>query len=112
MRLREKQILFAKLWALLILKAQQLGYEVVQEETFRSPEETKRLFDLGVGHKKSLHGFCLAGHLGLFKDGVYLRATEDYRPLGEWWEQQHELCAWGGRFGDGVHFSLEHEGIR
>jgi hypothetical protein len=30
--------------------------------------------------------------------------------LGVHWELMHELCRWGGRFGDANHFSLEHDG--
>lgn len=48
--------------------------------------------------------------LHLFRDGKWLSSTEDHRALGEWWEQQHELCRWGGRFSDGNHYSLEHDG--
>jgi hypothetical protein len=48
--------------------------------------------------------------LNLFKDGKYLALTEDHKPLGEWWESQGG--AWGGRFNDGNHYSLEHEGIK
>lgn len=27
-------------------------------------------------------------------------------------EMQHELCRWGGRFKDGNHYSLEHNGVK
>jgi hypothetical protein len=52
----------------------------------------------------------LAIDLNLFKDGNFLSATEDHKELGEWWEEQHELCRWGGRFSnaDGNHYSLVH----
>lgn len=112
MSLRSRQILFARLWPLLILKAFQLGYEVVLGETYRSPEETKRLADLGIGHRTSLHGECLAGHIELFRDGVYLTDSKDYRELGHWWLQQDKLCRWGGNFSkpDGHHFSVTYQG--
>jgi len=48
----------------------------------------------------------------LFKDGVFLQGTEDHRPLGEYWESLDPLCRWGGRFNDGNHYSIEHEGIK
>ena len=62
----------------------------------------------------------LAIDLDLFKDGegfemgckVYLTKTEDHRKLGEFWESLHPLCRWGGRFGDGNHYSLEHGGVK
>ena len=58
----------------------------------------------------SLHRNKLAIDLNLFKDGVYLSRGEDHKPFGEWWEAQHPLCRWGGRFNDGNHYSMEHQG--
>ena len=110
MTLREKQSFFAALVANLIEEAFQRGYEVTFGEAYRSPEEAARLAKLGKGIKNSLHTSRLAVDLNLFKDGKYLSSTESHRPLGEWWERQHPLCRWGGRFNDGNHYSLEHEG--
>jgi len=62
------------------------------------------------GIRNSLHSKRLAIDLMLFKDGVYLTNSEDYRPLGEFWESIGGT--WGGRFHDGNHFSCEHEGIK
>ena len=51
--------------------------------------------------------------LNLFnKDGVFLGGSEYHRPIGEWWEKQHADACWGGRFEDGNHYSLTHEGIK
>lgn len=108
--LREKQSLFAIHVAKLILKAAELGYEVTLAEAYRSPEEAARLAKLGKGIKTSLHTQRLAVDLNLFKDGKYLASTEDHRVLGEWWEAQHELARWGGRFRDGNHYSFTHGG--
>jgi hypothetical protein len=108
--LRQKQSLFARLSAELILKAYALGYEVTYGETYRSPEEAKRLAKVGKGIENSLHTLRLAIDLNLFKDGVWLTKSEDFGPLGEWWEGMHDLCRWGGRFNDGNHFSLTHGG--
>lgn len=110
MTLREKQSLFAQLVAQLILEAKTRGYEVTFGEAYRSPEEAARLAAAGKGIKASLHTQKLAIDLNLFKDGTFLDTTEDHRILGEWWEAQHELCRWGGRFKDGNHYSLEHGG--
>lgn len=110
MTLGEKQRLFARLYAGLILKAYELGYEVALNWVYRPPEVAAYYASIGVGIRSSLHILKLAGDLDLFKDGVWLRATDDHKPLGEWWETQHELCRWGGRFGDGNHYSLTHEG--
>jgi len=62
----------------------------------------------------SVHCVALAQDYDLFKrendHWIYCSSTEDHRPFGEWWEQLHELCRWGGRFRDGNHYSFEHEG--
>lgn len=110
MTLRQKQSLFASYVARLLLKAEELGYEVTFGETYRSPEEAARLAKLGKGIAASLHTQRLAIDLNLFRDGVYLSRSEDYRTLGEWWEMQHSSLRWGGRFNDGNHFSLTHGG--
>ena len=61
------------------------------------------------GHtKNSCYYIRLAIDLNLFKDGKYLSKTEDHTELGEYWESQGG--AWGGRFRDGNHYSLEHQG--
>jgi hypothetical protein len=111
MTLRQKQSLFTLLVAQLIVQADALGYFVTFGECYRSPEEAARLAKLGLGIKNSLHTKRLAIDLNLFsREGKYLSSTESHRPLGEWWERQHPLCRWGGRFNDGGHYSLEHEG--
>ena len=111
MTLRQKQSLFLSLVVLLVCEAKMRGYELTLGEAWRSPEEAARLAKAGKGIQNSLHTLKLAVDLNLFKDGKYLTSTEAHRPLGEWWEQQHELCRWGGRFGDGNHYSLSHRGL-
>lgn len=118
MTLRQKQSLFVVLVAELIQYAVSLGYDLTFGETYRSPEEAARLAALGKGITNSLHCQRLAIDLNLFKDGVYLSSSESHRPLGEWWEQRHAMCRWGGRFKDasgrpkpdGGHYSLSHGG--
>ncbi len=106
--LREKQSRFAVMVARLILHAGELGYEVTLGEAWRSEYEATRLAKQKLGIKRSLHSDRLAIDLNLFRDGVWLKTTEDHRPLGDWWEQIGG--AWGGRFNDGNHYSLAHEG--
>lgn len=106
--LREKQSRFALMVARLIFKAEELGYEVTFGEAWRSEEEARRLAGAGKGVARSLHCDRLAVDLNLFLDGWWLRETLDHLPLGEWWESQGGT--WGGRFGDGNHYSLAHEG--
>ena len=113
MTLREKQSTFVKLIALLIDEATSLGYELTFGEAYRSKEEAEKLSKLGLGIKNSLHTIRLAIDLNLFKDGIYLTKTNDYTELGEWWERMSTsdyICAWGGRFNDGNHFSISHNG--
>lgn len=61
------------------------------------------------GHmKNSLHYSRLAIDLNLFINGEYQGATVAHEPIGEKWESMGGT--WGGRFQDGNHYSLEHEG--
>jgi len=86
--------------ALLIQCAYEKGYELTFGDAWAK-----------TGHMaKSLHYDRLAIDLNLFKDGKYLSTTEDHKPLGEFWESIGG--SWGGRFNDGNHYSLEHEGRR
>lgn len=108
--LRQKQSLFVRLTGLLIEEAYARGYELTFGEALRTPEQAKLNAASGKGISNSLHKDRLAIDLNLFKDGIFLSKSEDHRPLGEWWEKLHPLCRWGGRFNDGNHYSLEHEG--
>lgn len=114
MTLIQKQFMFASLVPLLITEARKLGYQVTLGEAYRSPEEAKRLAKLKKGIAKSLHTVKLAIDLNLFRDGKYLTDTEAHRALGTWWELQSAgkdfNCTWGGHWGDGNHYSIEHEG--
>jgi len=91
--------------ALLILHAEQLGFELTFGDAYRDPK-------VKYGHKKSLHRKRLALDLNLFQDGKYLTKTEDHQPLGEYFESIGGT--WGGRFKkkDGNHYSIEHGGMK
>lgn len=113
MTLREKQSAFAELVGRLILLASANGYQLTFGEAYRSPEEAARLAALGLGIKTSLHTSRLAVDFNLFVNGALQTDTESYRLLGEWWERQSTsglACHWGGRFHDGGHFSVGHNG--
>lgn len=108
MTLGERQRLFVKLLPRLIDFAYEQGYELTLGDAYRDPRVhgivgTK----LGYGHPNSNHKNRLAIDLNLFKDGTFLQTTADHTPLGEFWEAQHPLCRWGGRFNDGNHYSIE-----
>ena len=111
--LRQKQSRFARSVGRLIEQAYRLGYEVTLGDAYRDPRVHG---DLGVrksySHPRSAHKVRLAIDLNLFKGGQYLEGSEAHRPLGEWWERQHPDARWGGRFDDGNHYSLEHNGIK
>jgi len=112
MTLGQKQRLFARLVARLIDQAHELGYEVTLGDSYRDPRLHGQMgIKAGYGHPKSAHKLRLAIDLNLFRDGTFLTRTVDHEPLGRWWEQQHALCRWGGRFNDGNHYSLEHDGV-
>lgn len=113
MRLGEAQELFMRQLPRLIDKAHELGYELRGGDLFRDPRVHGKM-----GEKKSYsnafscHKLKLAIDLNLFKDGKYLTTTEDHRELGEWWEAQHPMNCWGGRFDDGNHYSMTWEGVK
>jgi len=111
MRLGAKQELFMRLLPRLINKAHELGFDIRGGDLFRDPRVHGAYGEkVGYGYKNSCHKFKLAIDLNLFLDGIFMRTTEEHRILGQWWEKQHELCRWGGRFGDGNHYSLTHSG--
>lgn len=95
--------------AKLILFAYDKGYELTFGDAFRDARVHGAFGQkLAYGAANSVHKLRLAVDLNLFKNGEYLTATEDYTELGEFWESIGG--AWGGRFNDGNHFSIEHEG--
>ena len=110
MTLRQLQSLHVRLVAKLIEYATSQGYELTWGEAWRTPEQAEINAKKGVGIRNSLHMDRLAVDLNLFRDGHFLSASDDHRPLGEFWESLHPLARWGGRFGDGNHYSIEHNG--
>jgi len=111
MSLGDEQKLFTRMVAQLIDWASENGYDLTFGDAYRDP----RVFGVagtkeGYGHAFSNHKIRLAIDFNLFKDGEYLNKTEDHLPLGEYWESIGG--AWGGRFNDGNHYSLEYQGYR
>jgi len=99
MKLSEKQSLFASMVGKLLRFVDVLpGYRVTLGDAYAKS-----------GHRKnSLHYSRLAIDLNLFINGQYKTDTGSYLPLGLFWEDLGG--AWGGRFKDGNHFSLAHQG--
>jgi hypothetical protein len=109
-----KQKLFARLLVQLFTIAFDLGYEITLGEAWRPPVTAAYYAGTGQGIKNSNHTLRLAVDINLFKNGVYLTATEDYKFLGDHWKVLNSLCRWGGDFKgrpDGNHFSLENNGV-
>jgi hypothetical protein len=111
--LGQRRELLAECLYKLLAHAWQLGYTVRIGEVVRDPRVAALNAKTGAGIANSLHIDGLAVDLLLFKDGKYLTQTEDYTPLGTYWESLHPLCRWGGRFTsrpDGNHFSITWQG--
>lgn len=109
--LGQKQRRFARMVARLLDRAHEMGYEVTLGDAYRDPRVFGKFGERrGYGAAKSAHKQRLAIDLNLFRDGKYLDKSEDHRALGEWWEAQGGT--WGGRFSDGNHYSLEHNGCK
>jgi hypothetical protein len=107
--LAQKQRRFTFMIARLISYAYSHDYELTFGDAFRDP----RLYGQyglkrGYGEAKSLHKLRLAVDFNLFKNGKFLTSTEDHKFLGEFWEMIGGT--WGGRFNDGNHYSLGHDG--
>jgi len=95
----------------LIQYAYEQGYELTFGDAYRDPRAFGEFGEKrGYSSANSVHKLRLAVDFNLFQDGVYLTSTEDHRPLGEYWESLGG--SWGGRFQDGNHYSLEHQGRR
>lgn len=109
--LGQKQRRFARMVARLIDQAHALGYEVTLGDAYRDPR-LHGAFGVkqGYGAARSCHKLRLAIDLNLFRDGKFLDKSSDHRLLGEWWESHGGTR--GGRFEDGNHYSLEHEGAK
>jgi len=114
MTLGKKQELFSRGLCLLINYATFIGYEIRMGEVLRSKEEATR-----KGFPNSNHTRKLAADINLFRDGKYLSDTLDHLRLGEFWESltgEYDgveiVFAWGGRFKDGNHYSIQHGKVK
>lgn len=99
MTLKEARILFTSLIIKLIADMIEKGYKPCVGKD-------------GLKHmKNSLHYEGLAIDIDLYDaDGNYLSKTEDHAEFGYYWKTLHPLCAWGGDFRDGNHYSLSFGG--
>ena len=118
MTLREKRVLFTSLIARLVEHVATTNrYECALNEVLRDPRVAALNAKSGKGIKKSNHIVGLAADVMLYdmmkpKGKEYCETTLEHQWLGAWWVRQHPLCRWGGDWGDGNHYSFEHEGVR
>lgn len=111
--LGDTQRVFTLMIADLIKFAYKKGYELTFGDAYRDPRvfgSLGRKLKDAYGRVRSTHKRRLAVDFNLFKDGMYLTATEDYEILGLYWESLGG--SWGGRFKDGNHFSIKFGGVR
>lgn len=102
MKLSTKQQIFSECIGKLIQFAYANGYGLTFGDAFAK-----------TGHiAGSTHYSRLAVDFNLFKDGVYLTDSACHAELGEYWKTLHPLARWGGDFGDGNHYSFEHNGVK
>jgi len=107
MTIRQKQAQFSLMKARLTIYAYSLGYEISPGEGTITVITCPHCGKWVSKHKRrSLHHDKLAWDVDLFKDGKYLTKTSDHLPLGIYWEKMGGC--WGGRFGDGNHYSFQH----
>ena len=135
MNLGKRQEIFMRLLPRLIDKAHELNFEIRGGSLFRDPrlhghkgfpdimtwleanypvayEAAKAAGYSAYGSRTSLHKDKCAIDLNLRNTRTsrgpsgMVWSTEGHRELGEWWEQQHELCRWGGHFQDGNHYEF------
>ena len=108
--LLSKQMKFTRMVAQLLNYIHEEGYEVTLGDGYRDPRVFGAIGERkGYGESKSAHKQRLAIDLNLFKDGKFIETTEGHQSLGYYWESLGG--SWGGRFNDGNHYSLEHDGI-
>ncbi len=101
-KLGQQQERFAIMYGLLLIRIYMSGYQVRIGDVWANPEDGRHI-------KNSFHYKRLAADNNLFKDGKYLRKTNDHLIFGKYWESIKGT--WGGRFKDGNHYSLgESEG--
>lgn len=96
--LLEKRIRFTYAVAGLIEFVTTQGYQITL-----GPDGLKHM-------KNSLHYVGLAVDVQIFKDGVYLTKTPEYKFAGDWWKSLGPDFCWGGDWEDGNHFSITYGG--
>ena len=97
MNLRPKQSAFLLAVGHLILRADELGYDLTLGDGYRDPRAT-----FPYSSKSSRHAMRLAIDLNVFRDGVYLSGNNDYPDLCQAWRDLGGIS--GADFNDANHF--------
>jgi len=110
-KLLEKQFIFSKNVAKLLLYINSEGYEVTLGEAYRTKEQAIIYAKQGSGIVNSQHCKRLAIDLNIFAliDGKmqWLTDSKDYKKFGDFWERLNHHNRWGGHFNDGNHFEMK-----
>lgn len=99
MKLSEKQIIFSKNIASLIVYADMIGIDLTFGDAFRNDFTQKQYVKLGLSKTlNSLHRKRLAVDFNFFIDGKLTYDFEDIKELGKFWLTLHPKNRWGGDF--------------
>ena len=107
---RNKQSIFLKNLAKLILWAFDNGFELTGGELQRTAEQHALNVSKGLSKAtRSKHMDRLAIDLNLFINGEFKTDTQSHKPLGEYWKSLNPNNRWGGDFKgfpDGNHYEM------
>ena len=121
MTLGQKQVLFPRLLAVLLMTAERRGWELrlgeghIDLERVRAALGKHGILDDEIladvyGHKlDGCHPLKLAHDYNLFVRGRWIKGDHPvWHEIGAFWLSLNSLCRWGGGYGDYGHFSLKH----
>ena len=114
MSLNELQVEFTRTMAYFQVWCCEAGHQIIEAESYRTPEQAKLYKEQGKGILNSTHCKKLARDLFLYKNNTVTWDKADYQEIGEKWKTMHPLARWGGDFArrDAVHFSFEYQGVK
>lgn len=110
MTLGQKQEVFTHNIAMLILKAEELGFKCRGREWQRTIEQQERYVAEGKSKTmKSKHLDCIAVDMYFTKEGKLIQDKAGLQALGDYWESLNASNSWGGNwksFLDCPHFEM------
>jgi hypothetical protein len=113
--LRKRQFEFNHKLELLYGYIHSHGYNCVTDEVNRPPELSRLYAEQNKGRHPSIHELKLAADIDIFKaddpeSKIPLSDGKLFQDIGEYWESIGGT--WGGRWGDGRHFSHEYRWMK